>query len=1067
MNYVVKYLRGGRDSCNGICRCVLTVILLLSLHPAMDAQTKLLFEHLTVKQGLSESSVTCILQDRRGFMWFGTQDGLNRYDGYDFRIFRHDPANAKSLSDNFVILIAEDRAGTMWIGTLAQPSVLNRFDILTQSFVKVSRDSVDLRGATLSEAKSTCETSSGIRWYGEIGGGVTRLDVKTGAKKVFRRDPANPKSLLDDNVYSVYGDREGTIWIGTKEGLDRLEPSTETFVHYRHDNTNPYSLSDNWVWPVFEDQSGVLWVGTVRGGLNKFDRSTGRFTHSKNDQADPRSLSDNRLYSIYQDRSGLIWVGTADHGVDRFKPDGGAFEHILRDVTDPKSIVDNGINGMFVDRSGSVWIGTNNGLEQFDRAKGVFTHYQHQPSNARSLGDNRVQSVLEDQAGNIWIGFFSSGLDRFDRRTREFTHYRNDKSNPRSLSDNSVYALLEDRSGTLWAGTYRGGLSRFDRKTGSFTVYAHQDSVPGSLGAKGVFALCEDREGYLWVGTLGRGLDRMDPRSGSFTHFRNDPATDSSLSDNIVTCIYESRGGTLWIGTTGGLNRLDRESGTFHRFKEKDGLPNDVVLGILEDGKGNLWLSTNKGISRFDPQAGSFRNYDYRDGLQGDEFNQSAYARSPLTGEMYFGGSNGFNVFQPAGMKENQYAPPIAITSFIRYNTDEKGNPIVDRFVDTKESVTLSYKDNVANFEFASMSFLNSSKNQLAYRLEGFSNNWIQLRTERKATLFLDVGEYLLRVKGSNNDGVWNEEGTTLRITVTPPWWRSHWAYTGYALLVLGFFYSIRRFEINRREQKVRMRESELRAKAMEAEKRALVAENERQTKELEDARKLQLSLLPKELPNLPAYDIAVFMKTATEVGGDYYDFHVEADDTLDIAFGDATGHGMQAGTIVTLMKGLFVSDASRFDIPTFFNHCSKAIKDIRLGRLFMAFTLVRLKGNSVYLSSAGMPPVFIFRKKDRSIEEVLLKGMPLGAMKNFPYALHQAALEQGDTLLLMTDGLPEQKNAAEEMFDYDRVQKAFGEVASGTPDEIIAHLAKAGESWMGSAVQDDDITLMVVRMKE
>ncbi len=1048
-------------------KLILIVLLILSFNRPADAQTKILFGHLTVKEGLSQGSVMCMLQDRRGFMWFGTQDGLNRFDGYEFRIFRHDPANPNSLSENFIALIAEDRNGTMWIGTRGQPGQLNRFDLATQSFTEVSRDSVDLTGAAISETKSTYESSAGIRWYGEIGAGVTRIDVKTGAKKVFRRDPSNPKSLLDDEVYSVYGDRQGTIWIGTKQGLDRFEAATETFLHYRHDPANPNSLSDNWVWPIFEDQAGVLWVGTFGGGLNRFDRATGRFTRFKNNQADPRSLSDNRLYSIYQDRSGLIWVGTADHGVDRFKPDGGAFEHFVRDVNNPKSLIDNGINGMFVDRSGIVWIGTNNGLAQFDRSRGAFANYQHQASNPRSIGDNRIQSITEDQAGNLWIGFFSSGLDRFDKRTGEFTHHKNDTTNPSSLSNNSVYALLEDRSSTLWVGTYRGGLNRYDRKTGRFVSYKHHDSDPASLGARGIFALCEDRDGYLWIGTLGGGLDRMDPRSGTFTHFKSGPADEKSISDNIIACIYESRGGTLWIGTAGGLNKFERETGTFRRYKERDGLPNDVVLGILEDGKGNLWLSTNKGISKFDPQAEKFRNYDFRDGLQGDEFNQGAYARSPLTGEMYFGGSNGFNVFQPGSMKENQYAPPVAITSFTRYSTDEKGDPIVDRFVDTKESISLAYNDNVANFEFAAMNYLNPSKNRLAYRLEGFSDNWIQLGTDRKATLFLDVGDYMLRVKGSNNDGIWNEEGATLRIEVTPPWWRSRWAYSGYALMAIGLLYGLRRFELNRREQKARMRESELRAKAMEAEKRALVAENERQTKELEDARRLQLSLLPKDVPNLPLYEIAVFMKTATEVGGDYYDFHVEPDGTLDIAFGDATGHGMQAGTIVTLMKGLFVSDASRFDIPAFFNHCSKAIKDIRLGRLFMAFTLVRLQRNSVYLSSAGMPPVFIFRKRDGTVEEVLLKGMPLGAMKNFPYSLHEASLEQGDTLLLITDGLPELKNSAEEMFDYERVQKTFADVATQTPDEIIAHLTKAGESWMGGAVQDDDITLMVVRKKE
>ncbi|MEK6754778.1 MAG: SpoIIE family protein phosphatase, partial [Bacteroidota bacterium] len=301
---------------------------------------------------------------------------------------------------------------------------------------------------------------------------------------------------------------------------------------------------------------------------------------------------------------------------------------------------------------------------------------------------------------------------------------------------------------------------------------------------------------------------------------------------------------------------------------------------------------------------------------------------------------------------------------------------------------------------------------------------------------------------------------------VTPPWWRTKWAYGLYAVMVVGFLYTMRRFELNRREQKARVRESELRAKAVEAEKRALQAENERQTKELEDARTLQLSMLPKDVPHLPEYDIAVLMKTATEVGGDYYDFSLAQDGTLNVAFGDATGHGMQAGTIVTLMKGLFLSDASRFDIQTFFNHCSKSIKEIRLERLFMAFTLVRLKGNSVYLSSAGMPPVYLYRKRDGSVEEILLKGMPLGAMKNFPYALHETKLERGDTLLLLTDGLPEQKNASEELFEYARIQQAFSEVGTCQPDEIIAHLVKAGESWMNGATQDDDITLLVIKMR-
>ena len=421
-----------------------------------------------------------------------------------------------------------------------------------------------------------------------------------------------------------------------------------------------------------------------------------------------------------------------------------------------------------------------------------------------------------------------------------------------------------------------------------------------------------------------------------------------------------------------------------------------------------------------------------------------------------------------ADFNDNPFIPPIVLSSFTRYNTDDaEGRPIEEKGIAAKSQVTLSYKDNVATFQFASLSYHNPARNQYAYKLEGYSDNWIQLGRERKATFTnLDGGSYVLRVKGSNNDGTWNEQGASLNIIVQPPWWKTRWAYSGYALLVFGFFFTLRRFELNRREQKTRIRESELREKAIVAEKRVLEAENERQTKELEDARMLQLSLLPKDVPHLPAYDIAVFMKTATEVGGDYYDFSVGKDDTLDIAFGDATGHGMQAGTIVTLMKGLFLSDASRFDIQAFLGHCSRAIKEIRLGRLFMAFTLVRLKGNSVYFSTAGMPPVFIFRKRDGTIEEILLKGMPLGAMKNFPYALHETSLESGDALLLLSDGLPELKNSKEEMFDYARVESSFAQVATRTPDEIISSLVAAGDSWMEGAVQDDDITMLVVKMK-
>jgi ligand-binding sensor domain-containing protein/serine phosphatase RsbU (regulator of sigma subunit) len=1050
-----------------LCFPILALLFSLRLHTV--AQNEIMFGHLTVKEGLSQGSVLCILQDSRGFMWFGTQDGLNKFDGYEIKIFKHNPADPHSINDNFIVYIAEDSNRTLWFGTLNNPSILSKFDRKTETFTHIAKNSVTLSGAKVSQANMEYIDPSGVRWSGAQGPGLSRFDPHTGKEKIYKHDPDNPGSLLDNRIYSVVGDHAGTIWIGTREGLERFDAKSESFIHYRHDEEKSQSLSDNYVWPILEDRNGVLWVGTYRGGLNRFDRTTETFTHYVHEESNPRSLAGDLIYSLYQDASGMIWVGTGDHGVDRFHPDLSSFTHYLHNPSNPNSLAENNISSMFVDRSGIVWIGTRNGLNRWDRKTGKFILYKHDPTNPRSISDNMVQVMLEDRAGNFWIGTQSEGLEKFDRSTETFLHFRNNPNDPGSISDNRIYALCEDRSGDIWIGTYGNGLCRFDHNTRIFKRYLHSDSIATSIEGQGVWSLLEDRDGILWVGTYGGGLDRFNRENETFTHFAHSDSTPNGISDNIILDLIEDRAGTLWIGTTSGLNRFEPQSGKFRQYREKDGLANDVVFSVLEDDAGNFWMSTNKGLSRFDTKQGTFRNFNYDDGLQGNEFNQNAYGLDEHTGEMFFGGANGFNVFSPTKIKDNPYIPPVVFSSFNRYNTDdEQGKPIEEPGIDALPEISLSYKDNVANIKFAALNFYNTFKNRYAYKLEGFSDNWIQLGTDRRATFTnLDAGHYILRVRGSNNDGVWNDSGAVLSLVVTPPWWKTTWAYGIYLILLVGFLYSARTFEINQREQKALLRESELHAKAVEAEKRALQAENDRQTKELEDARKLQLSMLPKEIPNIPNYEISVFMKTATEVGGDYYDFNVTPEGVLDIAFGDATGHGMQAGTIVTLMKGLFISEASKSEIQNFFSHCSKAIKEIKLGRLYMALTLARFNEKSVSLSSAGMPPAYLYRKSDGSIEEILLKAVPLGSMKNFPYSLYETPMEKGDTLLFLTDGLPEQKNAGGEMFDYAKVIDSFKSVAESAPEKIIAQLVKEGEAWMNGVAQDDDITLLVIRRKE
>jgi serine phosphatase RsbU (regulator of sigma subunit) len=524
----------------------------------------------------------------------------------------------------------------------------------------------------------------------------------------------------------------------------------------------------------------------------------------------------------------------------------------------------------------------------------------------------------------------------------------------------------------------------------------------------------------------------------------------------------------MWCGTTKGFGRFIPGSGTFKNYSELDGLANNFVYGIVEDNDGKLWLSTNKGLSKFDPVKETFVNYYAEDGLQGDEFNQNAFAKDTRTGNILFGGPNGFNVFNPEKLRGNQFLPPIALTGFLRYNSDDQdGKPIVEKGISERDSVLLTYKDNIIAFDFAALSFYNNQKNQYKYLLEGINDNWIQLGNNHTITFTnLSPGEYRLRVIGSNNDGIWNPEGASLYISVSPPWWKTKIAYSMYAILCVSVLLGIRKFETDRREQKVKIRETELRMKATEAEKRVIQIENDRKTKELEEARQLQLSMLPKVLPVLPGLEIAAFMRTATEVGGDYYDFIVQDDGVLNVAFGDATGHGLQAGTMVTLMKGFFTSDAARLGQQEFMNHCTQMIKEIKLGRILMSFSFIRVHDGAMSITSAGMPPVYHCNGRTNETEEIVIKGMPLGAKKNFPYALVEKKLCSGDTILLLSDGLPEQMNNKEEMFDYSRVKNLFSTLASEEPNTIIKKLVEAGDVWMNGRIQDDDITLVVIKVK-
>ncbi len=780
------------------------------------------FVHLTTADGLSHNIVYCILQDRYGLMWFGTQDGLNRYDGYAFTIYRHLRSDPRSLVHNTVNVLYEDRAGTLWVGTVGG------LDSFTGDghFVHHTAIPPESIGALYQDA-------DGFLWVGTIGGGLFRYDPATGQAREYRHDPADPFSLSDNNVLSLYEDRAGTLWVGTVGGLNGFDRATGRFTHYTHDPADPHSLSYNQLAAILEDRSGTLWVATGTfhenrvGGLDALDRATGRFTHYRAGE-DPHTLSHNHVQALYEDRTGTLWVATED-GLNILDRATGRFTRYVHDPLDAHSLIHNNVNAIYEDRSGILWFATWGGVSRYARAKDRFQRYRHDPLDPNSLGSLAVGALAEDRAGRLWIGLYDGGLDRLDRATGQFTHYRHDPADPHSLSHDHVTALLVDREGVLWVGT-SAGLDRLDEATGRFIHYTHDPDDPHSLGPGAVKVILEDRSGDLWIGTeepgglsrfdrksgtfirypprpddpnrfpstygvraiyedsggdlwLGTysGLVRFDRRSGTFTRYRHDDADPYSLSDDFVWAIAEDRDGVLWVGTHRGLNRLDRETGQFTVYTVEDGLPNDAVASILPDEEGNLWLGTmGGGLSRFTPQTGAFRNYDTGDGLQGEHFLIGAAYRSP-GGEMFFGGLEGFNAFYPADVRDNPYVPPVVLTAFRKFDQVVT----FDTPLTELREITLSYRDNFFAFEFAALDYTDPQKNRYAYKLEGFDRDWIECGTRRYAGYTnLPPGKYTFRVRGANNDGVWNEEGLAVRLVITPPFWAT-WGFRGLVAAVV------------------------------------------------------------------------------------------------------------------------------------------------------------------------------------------------------------------------------------------------------------------------------------------
>jgi signal transduction histidine kinase/DNA-binding response OmpR family regulator/streptogramin lyase len=803
------------------------------------------FDHISVEQGLSHGNVNCILQDCQGFMWFGTEEGLNKYDGYKFTTYRHDPDDSLSLKSNWITSLYEDRSGVLWISTLG--AGLFRFDRDKEKFFNYKPSG--LTAITIEQivefrygendvlwvggynglfkialATSMCThyphtnqgtpynwvitmlvDSSGKVLIGSRDGGLHIFNPETEQYIHYRHDPLNPSSLSSDKITSLYLDISGTLWIGTDDGgLNKFDRDKKQFIRYKHEPDNPKSLSSNQVWPIFEDRSGYLWVGTLVGGLNRFDRTTEQFTCYQQDPGQQNSLSDNSVISIYEDKSSVLWVGTYGGGLNKFDPNKSPFSKYTKKPGNPNSLCDNYITSVCESNyrgKNVIWIGTKNGLNKLDHRTGKFITYQHDPNNSKSIPSNLILSLFEDRSGILWIGTYD-GLIKFDRDKEQFTQYLHDPDDPGSLNCREIRCVFEDKYNVLWIGSQTDGLNKLNRETGQFTRVGQ---------GKNTRQVYEDKSGVLWVATWP-GLRKLNRKSGELTtYWRNREASNyPELNRNIS--IHESHYGAdtaLWIGTYSGLNKFDRKSEKFINYTVKDGLPNDVINGILEDSYGNLWLSTNNGLSKFNPRTETFRNYDVNDGLLSNQFTPGAYFINK-DGEMFFGSAKGLIAFYPDRLTDNPHIPEVVITDFKIFNepvaiNNEEGVENSDVYslpkqISLLEKIELSYIENIFSFEFAALDYHSPQKNQYAYKMEGVDPDWVHTDASRRFATYtnLDPGDYVFRVKGSNNDGLWNEEGKSINIIIIPPWWKTDLAYFIYILVLITSIAGSWRFQLKR-----------------------------------------------------------------------------------------------------------------------------------------------------------------------------------------------------------------------------------------------------------------------------
>ena len=804
-----------------------------SLNPA----NKIKFEHL--HEGLSESTVTCMLQDRKGFIWCGTRNGLNKYNGAEFTLyetidgdstslsqnqitsiyqdskgniwvgtlegglnlynskkdafshFRHAPNNPSSLSDNSVFTIYEDVTHNLWVGTA---NGLNLFSSTKKSFIQYKYEQKNTGSLSNNLVRTIFEDKQLNLWIGTNGGGLDRFNPKTKSFKHHTCNKFRSGAISNNFIRCSYKDSKGRVWLGTQEGLNLLieTKGDAIFKQFKRTAKLPINLSNNTILSLSEDCFGRIWIGSQTNGLSLYDEKVNQFTDFYPNPLDPSSISSNSIWSILKDNAGTMWLGVRNRGLDKWDQSHQQFGRYDIDPSAANTLSNKDVTCFSEDSLKNLWIGTDGGgLTYFDRKANKFIHFVSNPLDKRSLSSNSVISLLEERSNKLWIGTWGGGLNVYNKKTKTFKRFMFDAADPSSISGNNIYTMLKDRAGKLWIGTYGNGINLFDPKTETFyrPLHNQKEEVPLNKLNR-VLKIFEDSKNNIWIGTEGGGLELLNWRGKgnfSYTRYKNDPTNSESLSSDVVNTIMEDRRHNLWIGTRNGVNQFNYKHKTFKTYRKKDGLPDNVISGILEDDSGYIWFSTNHGLSRFDLKAKKFKNFTTGDGLAAQEFLRGAYLKSK-TGEFFFGSIDGFNAFTPQKIHP---VPNTSITYLTEFKINNKAinpgqinSPLQNHINETNELV-LTYDQNNFSIGFVSLNYSQASKINYSCILEGYDNHWQSTANRRQVTYSkVPPGTYIFRVRGFLISESQYGKTTSLKIIINPPYWNTWWAYLLYLLLV-------------------------------------------------------------------------------------------------------------------------------------------------------------------------------------------------------------------------------------------------------------------------------------------